>query len=1002
VFARPEAPPDAPRRRKCMRRTGLRIVVVLILAAAALGALAQSVTTATLRGRVTNEGQGLPGVLVTVTSNALQGARTTSTSANGDFVFAGLPPGTYTVAFTLQGFRPETRTQPVTVGQEARLDVVLGLAGVEAAATVVAKSETVATSTPQAAQTFTKDLTDQLPVTRTLLSSVALAAGVNTNGPGSSDRLGNGVAPVVTISGGQSFDNLFTVDGAVVTDNVRGTPNNLFIEDAIAETTTSTSTVSAEFGRFTGGVVNTITKSGGNTFSGSFRTTLTNAAWSATTPLGEVTPQKVSPQYEATLGGPLWKDHIWFFGSGRYFDQTTSGQTAFTNISYPIGDTEKRYQAKLTLTPVANHTLTGNYLHVDEEQTNSSFCPTGCLDLDSLVPARQLPQEIVTLNYNGVLSNSFFLEGLYSRRKFTFENAGSPYTDLVKGTIIRDRSRSNARYNSPTFCGVCDPETRDNEDILAKGTWFLSTGALGSHNIVFGYDHFSGQRKSNNYQSGSNYRIFATNTIIANNDLYPVIDANSYIYYTPIFNLSQGTDSLTHSVFVNDSWRLNDRLSVNLGVRWDKNHAKDSNGVVRADDSAVSPRLAAAYDVTGKGTLRVGASYAKYVGAIQDNLVDSASDGGSPGLFIWYYDGPGATPINVPGGGGPLVTRAQALQQVFNWFFAQGCPDLSTCKLPLAYANVPGLSTKITETLRSPSTIEYAATLSGNVGPSFAYRVDLVRREGRDFYNTVINGETGTDAYGNVFDIGTVNNTNSVERNYTGLHTSLAYRTGRFNGGINWTWSHTLGNLNGETAASGPVSNATETYREYKDPAWNSPYGSLATDERHRVKLFASYVVPFVPAKVGSLSLGLVQSVDTGIPYGAVGLVDSRRYVTNAPAYATPPTSVNYYFTARDEFRTNTIQRLDLSLNFTARIAGSVELFVQPQVLNVLNRQGLVGVSTSVRTAVNSSAYQRFNPFTSAPVQGVNWDYAPTFGKARNNLDYQLPRTFTVAAGLRF
>ncbi len=987
-----------------MRRFLVPLSLSLLLLGA-LGAFAQGVTNATLRGRVTNEGQGLPGVVVSIKSPALQGTRAAPTSANGDFVFPGLPPGEYTVTFTLQGFKTEARTVPLTVGQEARLDAVLSLAGVEAAATVVAKSETVSTSTPQAAQTFTKELTDALPVTRSLLSSVALSAGVNTNGPGSSDRIGNGVAPVVTISGGQSFDNLFTVDGAVVTDNVRGTPNNLFIEDAIAETTTSTSTVSAEFGRFTGGVVNTVTKSGGNSFSGSFRTTFTNAAWSATTPANEATPQKLNPQYEATLGGPIWKDHVWFFGSGRYFDQTASGQTTFTNISYPVGDTEKRYQGKLTLTPVANHTISGNYLHVDEEQTNSSFCPTGCLDLDSLVPARQLPQEILTVNYNGVLSNSFFVEGLYSRRKFTFENAGSPYTDLIKGTIIRDLSRSRARYNSPTFCGVCDPESRDNRDYLVKGTWFLSTGSLGSHNIVSGYDNFSGQRKANNYQSGSNYRLFVTNTLITNNDLFPVVDSHSYVYYTPIFNLSKGTDALTHSVFVNDSWRLNDRLSVNLGVRWDKNHAKDSNGVVRADDSAFSPRLAAAWDVSGKGTLRVGASYAKYVGAIQDSLVDSSSDGGSPALFIWYYDGPGATPINVnPAPGAPLVTRAQALQQVFDWFFSQGCPTLSTCKLPLAYASVPGLSTKILSSLDSPSTIEYAATVAGNVGSSLAYRVDVVRREGRDFYNNVINGSTGTgaDEFGNQFDIGFINNSNSVKRNYTGLHTSLSYRSGSFNGGINWTWSHTLGNLNGETAASGPVPNTTEAYPEFKDPAWNNPYGSLATDERHRVKLFASYTVPLLPARLGSLNVALVQSVDSGIPYGAVGLVDSRSYVTGAPNYITPPTSVNYYFTGRDAFRTDTIYRTDLALTLTTRIAGLVEVFVQPQVLNALNRHGLVGVSTAVRTAVNSSAYQRFNPFTTVPVQGTNWDYSPTFGHARNNLDYQLPRTFTIAAGLRF
>jgi hypothetical protein len=426
---------------------------------------------------------------------------------------------------------------------------------------------------------------------------------------------------------------------------------------------------------------------------------------------------------------------------------------------------------------------------------------------------------------------------------------------------------------------------------------------------------------------------------------------------------------------------------------------------VRADDSAISPRLAAAWDVSGKGALRVGASYAKYVGAIQDSLVDSSSDGGSPALFIWYYDGPGATPINVnPAPGAPLVTRAQALQQVFDWFFSKGCPNLSTCTLPLAYASVPGLSTKILDSLDSPSTIEYAATVAGNVGSSIAYRVDVVRREGRDFYNNVINGSTGSgvDEFGNHFDIGIINNSNSVKRNYTGLHTSLSYRKGGFNGGLNWTWSHTLGNLNGETAASGPVPNTTEAYPEFKDPAWNNPYGSLATDERHRVKLFASYTVPLLPAKVGTLNVAAVQSVDTGVPYGAVGLVDSGRYVEGAPAYITPPTSVNYYFTARDAFRTDTIYRTDLALTLTTRIAGTFEVFVQPQVLNVLNRHGLVGVSTAVRTAVNASGYERFNPFTTTPVRGTNWDYSSTFGKARNNLDYQLPRTFTIAAGLRF
>ena len=189
-----------------------------------------------------------------------------------------------------------------------------------------------------------------------------------------------------------------------------------------------------------------------------------------------------------------------------------------------------------------------------------------------------------------------------------------------------------------------------------------------------------------------------------------------------------------------------------------------------------------------------------------------------------------------PAPGAPLTTRAQALQQVFNWFFAQGCPDLTTCRLPLGYANIPGLTTLIRDSLSVPVHDRVR-------GDRLRQRRIVVRVPGRPReargsrllqHRDQRIDRQGQDEFGNKFDIGYINNSNSVERNYTGLHTSLSYRTGGFNGGVNWTWSHTLGNLNGETAASGPVPNASETYPEYKDPAWNNPYGSLATDERHR------------------------------------------------------------------------------------------------------------------------------------------------------------------------
>ncbi len=988
-----------------MRKSGVPILALVLLFVAGHLARAQGITNSALRGQVTSDGQGLPGVTVELTSPSLQGTRTAFTSANGDYAFAGVPSGTYTVTFKLQGFETATKTVALVTSQQATLDTNLTVAGITAATVVSASRADIVSSTTMASTTFTEDLKNKLPITRTILAAATLSSGVSqtaTNGAAAANAL--------VISGAQSFDNVFTVDGAVINDNVRSTPNNLFVEDAIQETTTSVTSISAEFGRFTGGIVNTITKSGGNTFSGSFRTSLTNDAWSAITPAKETRVQTVNPRYEATLGGPIWKDHIWFFGSGRFAKTSGSGTTSFTLTPFETGDDEKRYQGKLTLTPLQNHTFTGNYLKVDRDLSGEFFGVI--MDLDSLY-SRSLPQEILTANYNGVLTSNLFVEALYAKRKFTFEGSGSKFTDLIKGTLMRDRSRGNARYNSPTFCGVCDPEGRDNRDYSVKATYFLSTGSLGSHNLVLGYDNFSGQRKSNNYQSGSNYRVFTTSTIFQGGDIFPVIGPTSYVYYTPIDTLSKGTDTLTHSVFLNDSWRLNNRLSFNLGVRYDKNDAKDSRGVVTANDSAFSPRIAANFDVTGTGSLKVAASYARYIGGIQDSLVNTASNAGNASTYIWYYGGP---TINVnPPAGATLVTRAQALQSVFDWFFAQGCPNLATCRLPLAYAAVAGISTQVRDSLKSPFADEYTVGFNGTVGSSAAFRVDFVHRKFGDFYNTVLNTSTGkvTDSTGKKFDVGIAGNSNDLERKYTALQTQFSYNIGRLRLGGNWTWSHTIGNFDGEAANTGPVAALTQTYPEYKDAAWNNPRGELLTDQRHRVRFFATFDMPFVPKAVGDMSLSAIQSFDSGTPYSAIGTVRSRTFVTN-PGYETPPASVNYYFSPRGAFKTDDIHRTDLALNYSKRIGNLVELFIQPQVINLFNNQGVTAVDTTIRTVLSPGAgntFQPFNPFTTVPVKrptgdtsvrDANWDYAPTFGKARNVNDYQRPREFLVSMGLRF
>jgi outer membrane receptor for ferrienterochelin and colicin len=980
--------------------SGVAVLAIVLSGGSAAG---QGLPSATLTGRVTQAAQALPGVTVTARSPNLQGSRSATTTLNGDYAFNNMPPGEYTITFELSGFQTVTRAVRLAASQKVDVDAAMSLAGVAAEAIAVARAESISTST-QAATTYDSDLLNKLPTARTLLSAVNLTPGVNQNGPRGS----------TTISGAMSFENLFTVNGVVVTDNIRAAPNSLFIEDAIQETTTSTAAISAEFGRFTGGVVNAITKAGGNTFSGSFRTSLNNDAWTAVSPAGETRVQSLIPTYEATLGGPIWKDRIWFFGAGRLSDTTGSGQTAYTNIPYETGNDEKRYEGKLTLTPLQNHAVTASYTKIDQDVTNDNQ-GYFVLDLDS-VTDRSLPQELLSVNYSGVFSGSFSADAQYSRRKFTFEGSGSKFTDLIKGTNIFDTSRPGApgtfaNFNSPVFCGVCSPENRDNENFLVKGTWFASSPALGSHNVVFGYDNFSGSVTSNNYQSGSNYTVFATSAILGATDNYPVFDAATALVYWPIEQLSQGSDLRTHSVFANDQWRLSDHFSFNLGVRWDRNDAKDQGGVTRASDSAFSPRVAAVWDVRGDGKLRVAASYAKYLAAINEVFVSGATPAGTPSILYWYYDGPGATPINT--GDGPFLTRAQALQQLFDWFQSNNCPNLSTCQIPLAGAQVPGFTERINESLDSPNAKEYSVGVSGALGSRTSWRVDGVYREYGGFYNGRRDISTGIseDPFGNRYDVTSIENTDLLERKYVGLHTQFAARIlDRLSVGGNWTWSHTYGNFDGENTGSGPLKGGIQFYPEYFSRTWSNPRGDLTTDQRHRVRAFAVWDAP-TPARFGSLSLSVLQAYDSGTPYGAIGPISTQPYVTN-PGYVTPPQSVNYFFTSRNAFHWDAVSRTDLGLTYSLRIAGAVEIFVQPQVLNAFNNQAVIAGDTSVRTAFNAARFLPFNPFTETPVQGprpaaggtptTNWDYGPTFGQPRNVADYQLPRTFRVSMGVRF
>ncbi|MBE3134116.1 MAG: TonB-dependent receptor, partial [Acidobacteria bacterium] len=865
-----------------MRSRTLTVVLLALAVAATAGA--QGNPTGVIRGAVTDpDGLALPGVTVTVASPAMQGTKSVVTSANGDFIIPFLPPGEYTITFELQGFAPLKQAIGVAMAETRPMEIRLELAKVTETITVTGSASTELLTTGSIAQTYTATKIEGLPIGRDLRSAVLLAPGVNANGP----------SGYIVVAGALSYETLYLINGVNVNENLRGFPNLLFVEDAVQETKVSTGNISAEYGRFNGGVVNMVTKSGGNKFSGSFRDSLSNDAWRALRPLGDAKTDQTVPAYEFTFGGPIRKDKIWFFGDGRYQNNKQQRVLDYTNLSYPYAQSDKRYEVKGTYAVNPQNSLKASYSRRWIWTTNNTS--NSPIDLDSLY-SNGTNWTLTSLNYTSMLSSKLFFEGQFSRKTQVTDDTGAQFTDLVKGTLMFDRSRGSARFNSPTFCAVCGKgwhEARNNWDWFAKLGYFLSTSKAGSHNLLVGFDNFKESRMVDNFQSGSGFRVYATKTYIADTPdrtIYPVIDGSSYINYTPLVAPSVGSDIRTYSAFANDQWRLSQRLTFNIGFRYDQNRSKDQGGVPVMRDWQWSPRLGVSWDVQGNGKWIANVGFARYVMGVNGAVVDSGSKGGRTASYAWNYAGP---KLNSTCSGPDCQKIAQILPQVFAWFDTIGGINNTNYR---SAPSIPGVTTSVSGGTNAPSSNEITAGVARELGRSRgALRVDYVYRKYHDMYGSYTDMTTGTvmDETGRTYNATIVKNTPDARRWYHAVTASASYRFTEVTLGANYTLSYSKGNNDGENVGSGPTMAGINEYPEFKQEAWNWPVGYMMNDQRHKARVFASFLLPANP-RFGDFSLGVVQRFDSGTPYDIAFSLNPRAYVTN-PGYITTPSSVTYY-----------------------------------------------------------------------------------------------------------
>ncbi len=959
---------------------------LLLLGGFAL-AHAQGTQTGTISGVAQSaDGMAFPGVSVTVKSPSLQGVRTATTDQNGSYIFKALPPGAYTVMFQVSGMQTVEKAAQLDLGHSITVDAQLKVAGVTETVTVTETLPGII-ETPSGGANYKGAEIDTLATGRTVSAIAELAPGLTDNTPNANQ---------VTISGSFAYDNVFLVDGVDVNDNLFGTANNLFIEEAIEEQQVLTSAISADYGRFSGGIINTVTKRGGNQFSGALRVNFNNPTWQTESPYEKAnnitrtgTTNKI---YEATLGGPIVKDRLWFFLAGRKAD--TSASSVWPDLGQPVSTTSnnKRYIAKLTGTIARNHTLTGTYTGDPTDQTQSSFgfASSGLRSIDPrTLYSRTLPNNLFGLNYNGVLSSNLFVEVQVSQKHFQFKNSGGTDTNIQNGSPfltagVESGISANGHYNAPYF-DANDPEDRNNRQIAGSLSYFLSTGSFGRHDIKLGYENFRTTRTGGNSQSPTNYVFYADYLASGGK---PVLENGRFVpLWVPevsqeaLYLATRGAklDITTQSFYLNDRWQITRQLSANLGARLELVKSEATGNIIAVDTSTLVPRLALSYDVKGDDKIRLDATYARYAGKYNDTQIGNNSNVGNPNGVYSIYVGPE----------GQGVDFAPAYDPA-NW-------------VPFS-ATLPTANVFVGSGLHSPTTDEWTIGAGFALPKNGSFKAIYTNRKMSNFienFTDTTTGSTTTELEGvevGPFDNILFKNSNLPTRKYQGLTFQTNIRpVPRWSVNANYTIQlKNYGDFEGEARNQPGTSSLWGNYPGLYDETRDFPLGRLAGFQRHKVRAWTSYDLGL--GRFGSAMLSAIWRYDSALTYsisaGSVPFTAIQLSHIAGQGYTSIPTNQTLFFGARGAYDFTGAHLFDVALNYSVPVFKSLRPWFKVELYNIFNNDTLTTWTTTV-------SRDRNGPVDSLglPTQYIK---SAKFGTASGNGNYPTPRTVQFAVGFRF
>ena len=594
--------------------------LLLWLASAALSAQ----TTGSLVGRAMDESGGvLPGVGVEARSPALQGSRSATTDSAGRYRLTLLPPGDYEVTFSLPGFAADVKTGvPVRLGSDTTLDSTLRPSARESVI-VTGEAAVVDTTAAGLGANLTARAIETLPTGRNYSAIVQVAPGTSSDADPRNPQ-----QSTITVYGSTGAENAFFIDGVNTTGVEYGFQGKELNYEFIQEINVKTGGYEAEFGRSTGGIVNVITKSGSNAFHGDVFGYYDNDALQAEPESVVSTAGTVQgftrEDYGADLGGPIWKDRIWFFGAYDRVQNTTETTISCGLFCSPPRSTRSTTDStrnlgsgKLTFRLTDSHSLIGTFFQDPRADTGAINDSDHTLNGDPLTYEGRLDfgGRDYAARYEGIFGARLAVAAQVARH----EERNSVGPASSDGDVIQYQDAAEGFFQTGGF-GLIQRKT-------FKRTFYGGSVSpyVGNHEIKFGVEFENAEAEVIKRESGGQLVTVFENPVDPSRPIY------SHFYWTtptatveeaPISQLTAAPEHKNTTVFLQDKWSVLPNLTVSAGVRWDGQQIIDASGAKRVDlKNDWAPRIGVVWDPTKDHRSKVFASFGRFYEEIPMDLV---------------------------------------------------------------------------------------------------------------------------------------------------------------------------------------------------------------------------------------------------------------------------------------------------------------------------------------------------------------------------------------------